>query len=129
MVRVKILEVIEHECQYDEYNYCGSIYTSGDMTDWECVTEQELDILKKWSNDNRNSGAKFVIISEYNISPKKTVSDYIRKIEEKNAIKAEKEKKKLEKEEKKKKKTLELNKQAKEKKLLEELQNKYCLVK
>lgn len=125
MPRVKILEIFEHTYHNDDYG--DHYYSLGDTTEWDDVTDEQLENLKKWAHDKNsqyNIKSKIVVVTEKEVDIPKTIKEFLAKIE--RDVKEQQEKEQKQKEAVTKRlKTLESKKKEKEKKLLKELQKKY----
>jgi hypothetical protein len=106
MVRVRVIEMVGSEYCGDDYR---TFYHRDDITDWEEVTEEELDALKIWATEENyySRSSKIIIVSEKQIDYKKTIATYIEKAKKIKAEMLEREKKKKDKEERVKQRKLE----------------------
>lgn len=132
-MKIKMLEMYVANCDCDDSYSSSSFYYPHDCTDWDEVTEEDLNYLKKWvQNQNNNIRrcyqsdpyTKYIIITESQVSAKQIVKDYLEKAKKEIQEKEEKERKKKEKLEKR-NKTLSDKKKKEEMALLEELKAKY----
>ncbi len=124
-MKVKILEIHCHE--YSRDDYCDGIYALHDMTDWDDVSEEDFKVLLNWAQvENAKYGkiAKYVLITDKNISVPKTIKAYLNRAKMQELEKAERERKQKEAQEKR-DATIKKKQEAKQKKLLEELKAKF----
>jgi hypothetical protein len=126
-MKIKILEMFESRFfnEYDEsHDYR---YALSESTDWDSVTEDEYEILKKWAlehnNDYRNK-EKIVILKEHPVSIPNTIKEYLKKASEETKRKEELQNKKMARLAKK-KETIIKKQEEEEKQLLKKLQEKY----
>lgn len=123
MKKVKIIEIWSNDC----YECGGQNYYDG--TDWDEVTDEELELLKEWAInyvDKRDHRLHYAIATPHESSPKKVVADYINEL--KIIDEQYQAQQKIKYEAKKKREALKAEKQKqKELKLIEELKKKHHL--
>lgn len=125
-MKIKVIEVVGHEYYDDNYSF---FYDKQYISDWEDVSEEELNALNIWAADYNKAvyPRKVIVISEKMMDYHKTIKDYLI---EANKLKKKMEKKELERQEKearriatkeKNKEARKIKEQEKKRKLLEEL--------
>ena len=94
-MKIKILEVLGYP---DDYDYNETIFHKEDCTDWEEVSEDELDALYLWvkEENSKSYDKKIVIIKEISLDYKKTIALYLQKAKDIREELAAKEQKKKE---------------------------------
>jgi len=95
-MKVKILELYPKTIEsydYDDYN-STTFYSVSDSTQWDEVTEEEFETLKKWAdwqNGSAKTATKIVIATETNISPPRSIKEYLEYVAEETAKRDKKE--------------------------------------
>lgn len=128
MPKVKVVELVGHSADCYE---CGtSWYTPENVSDWDEVSEEDLQSLRIWINEQNattfRTNCRLVLVVEKSIDIPTTVMEYVERAK-REIERAKEKKKKAEENRLKKEETLRKKKEDQEKKLLEELQKKYIL--
>lgn len=117
MPKIKLIKLHSHYSDYEDGDRDSS-YLGDGLTDWEEVSEEDLQLLKQ-KPYNYFSGESFVIIEEFTKSIPKTLLSIKEEIQKQKDLQLKREKERTAKE-KKRLKTLEQKKIEKAKKLLQE---------
>lgn len=124
MPRIKIYKVYSNGC-----NYCYNSFESvvGEITEWEDIYGEDLDILKEHIAEyNRfNNGYNYVLIEDLPNNEYKFAVSSVLEFAKKKKLENEKRLKKIADSNAKRQKTKRKNQEEKERKLLAELQSKY----
>lgn len=124
-MKIKILELYEHIGSQDDYS--ESYYSVTDSVGWDEVTDEEFDILRKWiqnkNNTNKNH-TRWVIVKECDIKIPRILKDVVQLAKQQEEARLLEEEKRIKAADKR-EDTYRKKREAKEKRELAKLQEKY----
>ena len=77
-MKVKLLQLSGHRC-YE----CGNSEVSSDITDWEELTEEEVEALEQWVTRQNTSISPYIVVKQIEYGKvKKSVKDFVEQARE-----------------------------------------------